>query len=221
MLTPQNIKEKTFERSRGRGYDMASVDEFLDALADDYTALTKEVATLKGKLRVLAEKMEEYRQSEDSLRLALLSAQKMSAQIEAEARARAESVIQAAEAKAAGLEQEAQADIANEQAKLAEARKNTQVFVDRMTDICKKQIAFYEKIMGARYVSGPKAQAAAREEEETVRSIESSAVKAALQEPELPIRIDDAEEPTRHFAAEAPRTRKRSPEDYSFEDLED
>lgn len=221
MITPQDIQEKTFARAV-RGYDMDGVDEFLEELAADYAALTKENASLKGKMRVLVEKMDEYRQTEDSMRLALLSAQKMSAQIEADAKARADALVAEAEAKAASIAKETQADIANEQAKLAEARKATQKYVDHMTAVCQKQVEFYGKLMDARLVSGPKAQAAAREEEETVRSIETSAVKAALQEPEAAIRLDDdAEEPTRHFAAENPRPRKRAREDYRFEDDED
>ena len=218
MITPQDIQEKTFNKARIGGYDMDSVDEFLDEIAADYTTLTKENASLKSKMRVLVEKIEEYRQTEDSMRLALLSAQKMSAQIEADAKARAEAVIADAEAKAASIASETQADIANEQAKLAEAKKATQKYVDHMTTVCQKQVEFYEKLLEARLVSGPKAQAAAKEEEETVRSIESSVVKAALQEPEAPIRLDAEEEgPTRHFAAEAPR-RRRAREDYRFED---
>lgn len=221
MLTPLDIQEKQFDRVR-KGYDVDSVDAFLDELAEDYTALSKENASLKGKLRTLAEKMEEYRQTEDSMRLALLSAQKMSAQIEAEARARAESIIKAAESKAANIEQEIQADIANEQAKLNEAQKATKKYVDHMISVCKKQVDFYDQLMSARLVPGPKAKAAAKEEEETVRSIESSAVKAALQEPEVSLPIDADADATRHFAAETPpRTRKRSREDYRFEDLED
>lgn len=220
MITPQDIQEKTFSKAMVGGYDMGSVDEFLDEIAADYSALTKENASLKSKMRVLVEKIEEYRQTEDSMRLALLSAQKMSAQIEADARARAETVVNEAEAKAASIASETQADLANEQAKLAEARKATQKYVDHMTAVCQKQVEFYEKLLEARLVSGPKAKAAAKEEEETVRSIESSVVKAALEAPEAPIRIEEEEEPTRHFAAEPPRKR-RAREDYRFEDDED
>lgn len=217
MITPQDIQEKTFNKARIGGYDMDSVDEFLDEIAADYTTLTKENASLKSKMRVLVEKIEEYRQTEDSMRLALLSAQKMSAQIEADAKARAEALVTEAETKAASIASEIQADIANEQAKLAEAKKATEKYVDHMTTVCQKQMEFYEKLLDARLVSGPKAQAAAKEEEETVRSIESSVVKAALQEPEATIRLDaEEEEPTRHFAAEARRRRAR--EDYRFED---
>ena len=44
------------------------MDEFLDELTDDYTALYKENAALKAKLKVLVEKVEEYRATEESMR---------------------------------------------------------------------------------------------------------------------------------------------------------
>ena len=56
MFTPQEVSEKVFPKASfgGGGYNMASVDEFLDALTEDYTALFKENVTLKAKLKVLA-----------------------------------------------------------------------------------------------------------------------------------------------------------------------
>ena len=41
MITAQDIREKTFEKSRLSGYDMASVDDFLEDLAKDITAAQK------------------------------------------------------------------------------------------------------------------------------------------------------------------------------------
>ena len=81
MFTPQEVSEKVFPKASfgGGGYNMASVDEFLDALTEDYTALFKENVTLKAKLKVLAEKVEEYRSTEEAMRQALLTAQKISA----------------------------------------------------------------------------------------------------------------------------------------------
>ena len=76
MFTPQEVSEKVFPKASfgGGGYNMASVDEFLDALTEDYTALFKENVTLKAKLKVLAEKVEEYRSTEEAMRQALLTA---------------------------------------------------------------------------------------------------------------------------------------------------
>ena len=61
MLTPQEIQDKKFEKARFGGYDMTQIDDFLDIVLADYTALYKENAVLKGKMRVLVDKIEEYR----------------------------------------------------------------------------------------------------------------------------------------------------------------
>ena len=78
MFTPQEVSEKVFPKaSFGGGYSMSAVDEFLDALTEDYSTLFKENVTLKAKLKVLAEKVEEYRATEDAMRSTLLTAQKV------------------------------------------------------------------------------------------------------------------------------------------------
>ena len=72
MFTPQEVSEKVFPKaSFGGGYSMSVVDEFLDALTEDYSTLFKENVTLKAKLKVLAEKVEEYRSTEDAMRQTL------------------------------------------------------------------------------------------------------------------------------------------------------
>ena len=52
MLTPQEVSTHAFTKAMMGGYNMAAVDEFLDELTDDYTALYKENTTLKAKLKV-------------------------------------------------------------------------------------------------------------------------------------------------------------------------
>ena len=44
MLTPQEVSTHSFAKASFGGYNMAMVDEFLDELTDDYTALYKENA---------------------------------------------------------------------------------------------------------------------------------------------------------------------------------
>ena len=60
MFTPQQLEQITFHTSVFGGYDMDSVDEFLVALIEDYNTLYKDNATLKSKMRVLVEKLEEF-----------------------------------------------------------------------------------------------------------------------------------------------------------------
>lgn len=51
MTTPQEIREKRFDRvGLFGGYDMASIDEYLDELANDFEALLNENAELRSRL---------------------------------------------------------------------------------------------------------------------------------------------------------------------------
>ena len=68
MLTPQEISEKEFVKAVFGGYDMAVVDEFLEQLSADYSSLYKENAILKSKIKVLVEKVEEYRAERERAR---------------------------------------------------------------------------------------------------------------------------------------------------------
>ena len=77
MLTPQEVAEHGFSKSRMGGYNMKEVDDFLDELTADFSELYKENSVLKGKIKVLAEKISEYRETEDAMRTTLLTAQKM------------------------------------------------------------------------------------------------------------------------------------------------
>ena len=102
MFTPQEVSEKVFPKAPfgSGGYSMSNVDEFLDALTEDYTALYKENVTLKAKLKVLAEKVEEYRSTEDAMRQTLLTAQKMAAKLVQEAQAEKDQLLADAKAEA-------------------------------------------------------------------------------------------------------------------------
>ena len=104
MLTPQEVSGRAFTKAAFGGYNMAMVDEFLDELTDDYTSLYKENAALKAKLKVLVDKVEEYRATEDSMRAALLTAQRMANTMVEEAEEKKKALL-------AGAEDEARAKI--------------------------------------------------------------------------------------------------------------
>ena len=253
MTTAQDIREKTFEKAFN-GYNMSQVDEFLDQVAADIAAMARETSAMKNKMRVLVEKVEEYRQTEDSMRLALLSAQQMGSQIESEAQSKADAIVAEARDSAERITRRASDGIANEEAKLAEAKKATTRFFEHMRLVCEKQIDFYDKLSRMSLVGGDDVPAsmvdsqpassadeteepaeaeipaaaeavsqAESEDDQTVKSIESSAEKAALDEPDEPMVVDtdipvEEEEPTRRFGEEAPAKKKRSFDDFRFDD---
>ena len=195
MITAQDIREKGFERARINGYDMASVDEFLEELADDVAATQKENAVLKSKMKVLVDKIEEYRSNEDALNAALLSAQKLAVQIENEARQRAAATIAEAEQKA----QETIGSITDranfEEKRLADAKAAAAKYIAAAKALCSTQLGKLDAIAKQMDVSeavedvkpapaaeAPKADAPAPDAPkapdmaETVRAIENSAM---------------------------------------------
>lgn len=146
MFTPQEVSKKTFPETRKRGYDMVSVDEFLDTLTEDYTALYKENAALKTKLKVLAEKVEEYRATEDAMRSTLLTAQKMAAKLVQEAQTEKEAIL--AEARTQAAKEIAVLDAQKREAeqKLAMAQQNLADFIARSAALCDQQSAFLKSL---------------------------------------------------------------------------
>ncbi len=147
MITAQDIREKGFERARLNGYDMASVDEFLEELADDVAASQKENAVLKSKMKVLVDKIEEYRANEEALNAAILSAQKLAVQIEAEARQRAAAMIAEAEEKARETVGSITDRADAEEKRLADAKAATAKFFDAAKALCNTQLGKLDGIM--------------------------------------------------------------------------
>ena len=167
MITAQDIREKTFEKAKFGGYDMASVDDFLEELAEDVTAAQKDNAVLKSKMKILVDKIEEYRANEEALNMAVLSAQKLAVQIESEARERANAMLAEADrqvnAKIGGIAEQADA----EENRLAAAKSATLKFIESMREVCSKELKNLEDI-GNGFIPEEMAAAQAEAEAATV-----------------------------------------------------
>ena len=148
MLTPQEVSEKVFPKSSGfgNGYAMAQVDEFLDTLTEDYTALYKENVTLKAKLKILAEKVEEYRATEDAMRSTLLTAQKMAAKLVQEAQTEKENLLKEAKEQHAAQLAQLEQDKQDAEEKLAMAKQSLAEFVRHGSELCAQQQEFLNSL---------------------------------------------------------------------------
>jgi len=156
MLTPQEISEKGFVKAVFGGYDMAGVDDFLEAVSADYNALYKENAILKGKLKVLVEKVEEYRSTEDAMRMALLTAQRMGEEITVEANRTKDEMLQKAEDEIKSKYSDTAKRVSDEEMRLAVAAKETAKFIELSQAIMRKHSEFLEKLEAARRAVKPK-----------------------------------------------------------------
>lgn len=145
MLTPQEVSGRAFSKAAFGGYNMAMVDEFLDELTDDYTSLYKENAALKAKLKVLVDKVEEYRATEDSMRAALLTAQRMANTMVEEAEEKKKSMLAGAEDEARAKIGALQGEIELEQRKLNAAKAATADFLQKTRELAQAQLALIER----------------------------------------------------------------------------
>ena len=145
MLTPQEVSGRAFSKAAFGGYNMAMVDEFLDELTDDYTSLYKENAALKAKLKVLVDKVEEYRATEDSMRAALLTAQRMANTMVEEAEEKKKTMLAGAEDEARAKIGALQSDVELEQRRLNAAKAATAEFLQKTRELAQAQLALIER----------------------------------------------------------------------------
>jgi len=149
MFTPQQIDQISFRRATFGGYDMQSVDEFLEPLTEDYVTLYKENGLLKSKMKVLVTKLEEYRKNEASMKDAIVNAQKTCDMMVKDAEAKCTQMLNEANAAAAENAKNADALIAAENARVEEARQAAAAKIEDLQDQIRACIQALERIKEA------------------------------------------------------------------------
>ena len=187
MLTPQEVSTHAFSKAMMGGYNMSAVDEFLDVLTDDYTALYKENAALKAKLKVLVEKVEEYRATEDSMRATLLTAQRMADSIVRDAEAKRDEILAQAESGAQEKILRYQQELSAAEKRMQEGQAELARFISASRDLCAQELKFLEQLPQlAVTVSEPVVEepSPAQEIEENVKAaFAAQPVEEATEEP--------------------------------------
>ena len=100
MITPSQIREKNLSTVQSGGYDKEEVNALLAQIVESYQAVYDENKELYRKMEILAGKIEEYRSEEDSIKTALITAQKMADRIAKDAKEKAEEKLSASAATA-------------------------------------------------------------------------------------------------------------------------
>ena len=181
MLTPQEVSTHAFSKAMMGGYNMAMVDEFLDELTDDYTALYKENAALKAKMKVLVEKVEDYRATEDSMRATLLTAQKMADSIVREAEAKRDEMLAKAEEAARAKIGQLQAEIQADEERLRRGQQDLAKFIAASREICQQELQLLEQL--PQLPVEAEASAPQERREEAVQEIEEKVLAAFGEQP--------------------------------------
>lgn len=184
MMTPQEVAEFTFTRSKLGGYNVVEVDRFLESVTTDYTMLYKDNAVLKSKLKVLATKLAEYRETEDAMRAVIASARKQADSIIAGAEAKREELMAEAEAEVADYRKELKQQIADAEAQAAAARESTSAFVSTVRLLLDRENDLLEQLSSVKGVTQVTPPEVRDEVARTAAAIDDS-IRRMLSEEEL------------------------------------
>lgn len=214
MLTPQEVEERVFPKAKKGGYDMQDVDNFLDQLTADYTELYKENAVLKRKMKVLADKITEYQETEGAMRATLLTAQKMANQLVEEAKAKRAKMLEEAEAIAQERVGSLSEQVAAEEARLKSARASVVAMKASIRDLLTHEQEFLDSLPDTEpEADAPAAQGDGTAADEVATEIGDSIRRMMEEEQQEQAKVEvPAPEAEEQPAPEAPKAEEAAPE---------
>lgn len=142
MLTVKDINDVRFRKTNIGGYKAEEVDNFLDEVQSSYEKLQNENLDLKHKMKLLANRIKEYRQDEENVKIALLSAQKLANSAMDSAKREAEDIIEDAKMEAKKILRDISEDLEFQRRNLADMKKSVKEFKSDILSLYKEQIKF-------------------------------------------------------------------------------
>ena len=146
MMTPQEMRQIVFDKAVFGGYDMAAVDEFIEQAALDFTAMHKENNTLKSKMKVLVETIEEYRREQEASKQQLAEAKAAADKLIAETEKKCAFMLQQAQAEASTYSVRYKAETTAEEDRLNRAKALTANYVDRVKQVCAQHLQLLDEL---------------------------------------------------------------------------
>ncbi len=146
MLAPHELKNREFSKSL-RGYSTVEVDEHIDFIIEKYTELYRENDELEKRLRLTEAQLDAMKGEEESIRSALVNAQKASTRIINEANERADVIMRSAKNSCDRLIAELKANVRKENERLREAQREVAAFKAALFEGYQSHIELIEKIV--------------------------------------------------------------------------
>ena len=200
MISAKDIQKKKFEKVKF-GYAVEEVEAFLAEVAQEMQRLEQSASESDEKIKLLAGKVREYKETEDDLRNALIGAQKQ-----------AREVVEAANAKAAEIEAQARERVGSvEQQAIAEQEDKLKEVTEKLAqenavlEATQRQVSEFKQTVFDMYRAHLASLAKLPEIVKPVRAEEKPA------EPEKPAETAEAEAPAQDAAAESGKPEAEKP----------
>ncbi len=133
MIAPHELKNKTFSRAV-RGYNTVEVDQYFDFMIEKYTEAYKAALEFEQKFSQIEAKYKELSEEEESIRSALLKAQKLGEAIVNNAKNEASEKEAELIARCDEIVAEAKAKVMAEKENIAFLRKSAAEFQHKLYD---------------------------------------------------------------------------------------
>lgn len=169
MFSANEIRNITFEKVV-RGYRPEDVESFMEKIAGEFEALAAEKQEIESQLYILAERIEQYKTEEESIKATLISAQKLGESIIAESRQKAEAILKDANIRKNDILASAHEEFAMYEENLARIKRETSDFKINVLSMYKEHIESLSKIPEL------KKEPANTVEEEPVNEIEEETI---------------------------------------------
>jgi len=145
MLPPYELKNKEFSKVM-RGYNPVEVDEHFAFIIEKYTELYRENDELERKLKTAYSRLDEIKNEEESIRSAMVNAQRASSKIMTEANDRADIIINTARKSCDRILADFRKKIQEERAILNSLNSAISEFKDKLFKAYNSHISFIEEI---------------------------------------------------------------------------
>lgn len=140
MLTPLDIDNKTFKKTKIGGYDINDVEDFLVRVMDDYETLYKQNSELKDKVSTMQESVKYYKSIEEGINKTIENAQSQADNIKEVALREAETIKKEAEVESRNALENLKQEIIKAESELEEKRKQMQIYKIRVSSMLQAQL---------------------------------------------------------------------------------
>ena len=185
MISSEDVRRVTFEKSM-RGYRCDDVDDYLKQVAESMEELSAKNDDLQKKLVVLAQRIDQYRAEEDTLRTTMINAQRLGENVIREAKQKAAEIIRAANMKAEDREQRARDDVELAKQEIVTLKSEADSFKRSLMEMYRKHINLISKLPEYRKPEEEE-PAPAEPDKPAAEPIQSAPAEPAYTEPAQPV----------------------------------
>ena len=194
MITSEDVRRVMFDKCM-RGYRCEDVDDYLKQVAESMDALSAQNDELQKKLLVLAQRIDQYRAEEDTLRTTMINAQRLGENVIREAKQKAAEILREANIKAEDREQRAKDDVELARQEVVTLKSEADSFKRGLMDMYRKHINLISKLPDYTPAAAEPAPAPAAEPQPTEPPVAPAPAAEPAPEPVYTAQVEPEPQP--------------------------